>query len=114
VLEPIGLAPVVIEDNAFIGAGAVIVEGVCVKEGAVIAPGVTLSRGIPVYDCVNNRVLESLEPIPAHAVVVPGTRPFSSKNNWANEMGLQLQCALIIKYKDEKTSASLTMEGLLR
>lgn len=114
VLEPIGLAPVVIEDNAFIGAGAVIVEGVCVKEGAVIAPGVTLSRGIPVYDCVNNRVLEPLEPIPAHAVVVPGTRPFSSKNNWANEMGLQLQCALIIKYKDEKTSASLTMEGLLR
>lgn len=114
VLEPVGLAPVVIEDNAFIGAGAVIVEGICVGTGAVIAPGVTLSRGIPVYDCVNNRVLEPMGPIPAYAVVVPGTRPFSTKNEWAREMGLQLQCALIIKYKDEKTSASLTLEGLLR
>ena len=48
VLEPIGLAPVVIEDNAFIGAGAVIVEGIQVL-GAVIAPGVYLSKSIPVW-----------------------------------------------------------------
>jgi 2,3,4,5-tetrahydropyridine-2-carboxylate N-succinyltransferase len=114
VLEPIGLAPVVIEDNAFIGAGAVIVEGIQVGMGAVIAPGVTLSRGIPVYDCVNERMLEPMEGIPAYAVVVPGTRPFSNKEGWANKMGLQLQCALIIKYKDSKTSASLELEGLLR
>jgi 2,3,4,5-tetrahydropyridine-2-carboxylate N-succinyltransferase len=113
VLEPVGQTPVVIEDNAFIGAGAVIVEGVQVSEGAVIAPGVTLSRGIPVYDCVNERILAPGEPIPAFAVVVPGTRPFS-KNNWAKENGLQLQCALIIKYKDSKTAASLTLEDLLR
>jgi 2,3,4,5-tetrahydropyridine-2,6-dicarboxylate N-succinyltransferase len=113
VLEPIGLTPVVIEDHAFIGAGAVIVEGIQVSEGAVIAPGVVLSRGIPVYDCVNDRVLEPGEPIPAYAVVVPGTRPFS-KNEWAQQNHLQLQCALIIKYKDAKTSASLELEGLLR
>ena len=113
VLEPVGQTPVVIEDNAFVGAGAVIVEGVQVSEGAVIAPGVTLSRGIPVYDCVNERILAPGEPIPAFAVVVPGTRPFS-KNNWAKENGLQLQCALIIKYKDSKTAASLTLEDLLR
>ena len=113
VLEPVGQTPVVIEDNAFIGAGAVSVEGVQVSEGAVIAPGVTLSRGIPVYDCVNERILAPGEPIPAYAVVVPGTRPFS-KNNWAKENGLQLQCALIIKYKDSKTAASLTLEDLLR
>ncbi len=113
VLEPIGQTPVVIEDNAFIGAGAVIVEGIQVSEGAVIAPGVILSKGIPVYDCVNERILTPGEPIPAHAVVVPGTRPFS-KNVWAKEHNLQLQCALIIKYKDAKTSASLTLEDLLR
>lgn len=113
VLEPVGQTPVVIEDNAFIGAGAVIVEGIQVSEGAVIAPGVILSRGIPVYDCVNERLLNPGEAIPPHAVVVPGTRPFS-KNNWAKEQGLSLQCALIIKYKDAKTAASLTLEDLLR
>lgn len=113
VLEPIGQTPVVIEDNAFVGAGAVIVEGIQVSEGAVIAPGVILSKGIPVYDCVNERILNPGEAIPPYAVVVPGTRPFS-KNIWAKENGLQLQCALIIKYKDAKTAASLTLEDLLR
>lgn len=113
VLEPIGQAPVIIEDNVFVGAGAVIVEGIQVCEGAVIAPGVILSKGIPVYDCVNERILTPGEPIPAHAVVVPGTRPFS-KNDWAKENNLQLQCALIIKYKDAKTAAALTLEDLLR
>lgn len=113
VLEPIGQTPVVIEDNVFVGAGAVIVEGIQVSEGAVIAPGVVLSKGIPVYDCVNERILNPGEAIPAHAVVVPGTRPFS-KNKWAQDNNLQLQCALIIKYKDAKTQASLTLEDLLR
>lgn len=114
VLEPIGQAPVVIEDNAFIGAGAVIVEGVVVSEGAVIAPGTILSKGVPVYDCVNGRVLEAGEPIPPHAVVVTGSRPVSDKMTWAKDMGLQMRCAMIIKYKDAKTSAALELETLLR
>lgn len=114
VLEPIGQTPVVIEDNAFIGAGAIIVEGVQVSEGAVIAPGTVLSKGIPVYDCVNERVLEAGEPIPPHAVVVTGSRPVSGNLAWANAMGLQLRCAMIIKYKDAKTSAALELETLLR
>ena len=113
VLEPIGQTPVVIEDHVFVGAGAVIVEGIQVSEGAVIAPGVILSKGIPVYDCVNERVLDAGEAIPPYAVVVPGTRPFS-KNAWAKEHHLQLQCALIIKYKDAKTAAALELENLLR
>lgn len=114
VLEPVGQTPVVIEDNAFIGAGAVIVEGVQVSEGAVIAPGVVLSRGIPVYDCVNERVLEPGEAIPPYAVVVTGSRPVSSHLGWAKEMGLSLRCAMIIKYKDAKTSAALELESVLR
>jgi 2,3,4,5-tetrahydropyridine-2,6-dicarboxylate N-succinyltransferase len=113
VLEPIGQTPVVIEDNAFIGAGAVIVEGIQVSEGAVIAPGVILSKGIPVYDCVNECILPAGSPIPPQAVVVSGTRPFS-KSQWAIDQHLQLQCALIIKYKDQKTSAALVLEDLLR
>jgi 2,3,4,5-tetrahydropyridine-2-carboxylate N-succinyltransferase len=113
VLEPIGQTPVVIEDDAFIGAGAVIVEGIQVSQGAVIAPGVKLSKGIPVYDCIHQRILNPGEAIPAYAVVVPGTRPFSN-NKWAQDMNLQLQCALIIKYKDAKTSSSLALEECLR
>ena len=114
VLEPIGQTPVVIEDNAFIGAGAVIVEGVQVSEGAVIAPGVVLSRGVPVYDCVNERILEAGEPIPAYAVVVTGSRPVSQNLKWAQDMGLTMRCAMIIKYKDAKTSAALELESVLR
>lgn len=114
VLEPVGQTPVVIEDNVFVGAGAVIVEGVQVSEGAVIAPGTILSKGVPVYDCVNERILEPGEAIPPHAVVVTGSRPASEKLEWANKMGLQMRCALIIKYKDAKTSAALELESLLR
>ena len=113
VLEPIGSLPVIIEDDVFVGAGAIIVEGVQVSTGAVIAPGVILSRGIPVYDCVNERLLDSGEAIPEKAVVVPGTRPYL-KSNFAKENNLQIQCALIIKYKDEKTSSALELENILR
>jgi 2,3,4,5-tetrahydropyridine-2-carboxylate N-succinyltransferase len=114
VLEPIGESPVIIEDNAFIGAGAVIVEGIKVGKRAIIAPGVTLSKSIPVYDCVNNRILNKGEGIPDNAVVVPGSRPVSEKLPWAHELGLSLNCAMIVKYRDEKSDASLELESLLR
>lgn len=114
VLEPVGAAPVIIEDECFIGAGAVIVEGIQVKRRAVIAPGVILSKGIPVYDAVNGRVLEKGEPIPENAVVVPGNRPMKIENSWAHDLGLTLQCAIIVKYRDEKSETSLVLEDFLR
>ncbi|MDG5767800.1 2,3,4,5-tetrahydropyridine-2,6-dicarboxylate N-succinyltransferase [Balneolales bacterium ANBcel1] len=114
VLEPVNQSPVIVEDGAFVGAGAVLVEGVQVLKGAVIAPGVVLSQGVPVYDCVNERVLERGEPIPERAVVVSGTRPVSERLSWARESGFQMSCALIIKYRDEKSDASLALEDSLR
>lgn len=114
VLEPIGMSPVVIEDNAFIGAGAVIVEGVVVSENAVIAPGVILSKGTPIYDCVNEKMFNASEGIPKNAVVVPGSRPVSDKLPWAKELNINLQCAVIIKYRDEKTDGALELEQFLR
>lgn len=113
VLEPIGASPVVIEDNCFLGAGSVIVEGVQVLAGAVIAPGVILSKGTPIYDAVNEKQITDAI-IPENAVVVPGTRPVNSKLNWAKEMGLSLNCAIIIKYRDSKTDDSLKLEDFLR
>lgn len=112
VLEPIGLSPVVIEDDCFIGAGSVIVEGVLVKKRAVIAPGVTLSKSVPVYDCVKEAFLGKGAAIPEGAVVVPGTRPL--KTDWAIEMGLSVSCPLIIKYRDDTSEASLELENALR
>lgn len=114
VLEPVGASPVVIEDDCFIGAGAVIVEGIVVKSKAVIAPGVILSKGIPVYDLVNQRMLEKGEPIPSGAIVVPGNRPVSAQNSWGTSLGLTIQCAIIVKYRDEKSDTSLILEDFLR
>ncbi len=112
VLEPVGANPVVIEDNAFLGAGVVIVEGIVVKKGAVIAPGVSLSAAIPVFDCVNNTVLARGAAIPERAVVIPGTRPMQGE--WEKQQGLSMACALIVKYRDEKSDASLELESVLR
>jgi len=112
VLEPVGLSPVVIEDDCFIGAGAVIVEGILIKKRAVIAPGVVLSKSVPVYDCVNEKELGKGNPIPEGAIVVPGTRPVNSK--WGLEHHLSVSCPLIIKYRDAESDASLELENALR
>lgn len=111
VLEPIGNRPVIIEDDCFIGAGVILVEGILVRKNAVLAPGVILSASIPIYDIVNNCILKS--EVPQNAVVVPGTRsiintPFGKENN------LNLGCAIIVKYRDSKTDAAVALEDFLR
>ena len=82
VLEPVGAAPVVIEDGVFVGGGCGVYEGTVVREGAVLAAGVVLTRGSRVYDTTTETVLRAegdrpLE-IPAGAVVVPGARAVDS------------------------------------
>lgn len=114
VLEPIGLAPVVVEDEAFIGAGCIVVEGRQILRRAVLAPGVILSKSIPVYDAVNERILEKEEPIPENAVVIPGSRPFGDSSPWAKNIGLHMNCPIIVKCRDAKSEASLILEDLLR
>ena len=114
VLEPVGLAPVVVEDNCFVGAGAVIVEGIQVLSGAVIGTGVVLSQSVVVYDCIHERILDKGESIPENAVVVPGSRPVGDNRSWAKNMGLSINCALIIKYRNLKSEKSLELEQSLR
>lgn len=112
VLEPVGLSPVVVEDDCFIGAGSVIVEGILVKKRAVIAPGVTLSKSVPVYDAVNEKILGKGAAIPKGAVVVPGTRPINT--DWGISTKLSVSCPIIIKYRDKDSDASLVLEDALR
>ena len=116
VLEPIGAAPVVIEDDVFVGGGCGIYEGTVVRERAVLAAGVILTRSTRVYDLANETVLRSsadapLE-IPAGAVVVPGSRAVDSDFGRAN--GLSLSAPCIVKYRDASTDASTTLEDALR
>jgi len=116
VLEPAGARPVIVEDDAFVGGNCGLYEGVLVRRGAVLASGVVLASGTVVFDLVNQRELrgtreEPLE-IPERAVVVPGTRPAGGE--WARGRGLALQCALIVKYRDEKTDRATALEWALR
>jgi 2,3,4,5-tetrahydropyridine-2,6-dicarboxylate N-succinyltransferase len=113
VLEPIGQAPVIIEDDVFVGAGAIVVEGIRVRKLAVLAPGVKLSKAVPVYDLIHQKTLDlAKDGIPEGAVVIPGSRPVSSE--WGLSQGLSAYCALIVKYRDEKTGASTVLESALR
>ena len=50
--------------------------------------------------------------VPKNAVVVSGTRPL--KKGPSAESGVSLYCPVIIKYRDEKTDGSVTLEDLLR
>ena len=116
VLEPINAAPVVIEDDVFVGGNCGIYEGTVVRERSVIASGVLLTRGTPVYDIVRDKVYRAsgdtpLE-IPAGAVVVPGAR--AVRTTWGEAEGLSLQTPVIVKYRDAGTSAATALEQSLR
>jgi len=115
VLEPINAAPVVIEDDVFVGGGCGVYEGTIVRERAVLAAGVILTRGTPVFDLVRETVYRSGEApleIPAGAVVVPGSRRIRS--GWGAEQELSLQAPIIVKYRDQTTDASTALEQALR
>lgn len=115
VLEPAGALPVIIEDNAFIGGGAGIYEGTVIGEGAVIAAGVSITRGTPVYDAVNDVFITAVDGqllIPRNAVVVSGSRPL--KGEGAQRYGIQVYMPVIIKYRDDRTKASVALEEALR
>lgn len=116
VLEPAGALPVVVEDDVLVGGNTGIYEGTIVRERAVLAPGTILTGGTVVVDLVHDRLLRRdgdrpLE-IPAGAVVVPGSRPV--KYGVGAALGIALYAPVIVKYRDEKTDASVKLEELLR
>lgn len=116
VLEPVGLRPVIVEDDAMIGGNTGVFEGVLVGRRAVLAPGVNLTAATPLYDLVHGTVHRS-EPgrplaVPEGAVVVPGSRPAAGE--FARDRGIQLYAPVIVKYRDEKTAAATALEEVLR
>jgi 2,3,4,5-tetrahydropyridine-2,6-dicarboxylate N-succinyltransferase len=116
VLEPVNASPVIIEDDVLVGGNTGVYEGTTVRKGAVLAAGTILTRGTPVFDLVNGTILRATadQPliIPASAVVVPGSRAVTRGK--AAEWGLSVYAPVIVKYRDEKTDLSATLEDLLR
>ena len=116
VLEPVGALPVIIEDNVFIGGNCGIYEGTIVKENAVIGTGVIINASTAIFDATTGEYIRANENgqivVPAGAVVVAGSRPIG-KGPGA-EQGIHLYCPVIVKYRDQKTAGSITLEDMLR
>jgi 2,3,4,5-tetrahydropyridine-2-carboxylate N-succinyltransferase len=116
VLEPIGQMPVIIEDDVLVGGNCGVYEGAIVRERAVLAPGTILTGGTVVYDLVGDefyrKSAEGPLEIPSGAVVVPGTRAVTKGRG--PELGLSIYTPIIVKYRDEKTDASVQLEDFLR
>jgi len=112
VLEPIGANPVIIEDDVFVGGNTGVYEGVLVKKRAILASGVIITKSTPVYDATSDSFLakekDKAPIIPEGAVVVAGSRPLKSNPKFS------VYCPIIIKYRDSKSEASVTLEEALR
>jgi 2,3,4,5-tetrahydropyridine-2-carboxylate N-succinyltransferase len=109
VLEPPQARPVIVEDGAFLGSRAVVVEGVIVGEGAVIAPNVVLSASVPVIDVTGSEPVEHRGYVPPRSVVLPGTRP---KDFPAGRY--ELPCALIVGTRSASTDLKTSLNDVLR
>ncbi len=105
VLEPLQAAPVIVEDNVFVGARSEVAEGVIVRQGAVISMGVFLGASTKIVDRATGAVTRG--EIPPYAVVVPGALPDP-------DGGPSLACAVIVKRVDERTRSKTGVNELLR
>ena len=99
-----------------VGGNCGVYEGAIVRERAVLAPGTIITGGTPVYDLVRDEFYRKTEAgpleIPAGAVVVPGARAITKGRG--EELGLSIYTPIIVKYRDEKTDASVSLEDFLR
>ncbi len=109
VLEPPQAAPVIVEDDAFIGSRSIVVEGVRVRAGAVLGAGVVLTASTPIVDVRGKKAVELRGDVPECAVVIPGFRP---KKFPAGPYGTP--CALIIGTRHEGTDRKTSLNDALR
>lgn len=109
VLEPLQAAPVIIEDNAFIGSRCIVVEGVKVEKEAVLGANVVLTASTRVIDVTGGEPKEMKGVIPPRSVVIPGSYP---KKFPAGEYNVP--CALIIGKRKESTDKKTSLNDALR
>jgi 2,3,4,5-tetrahydropyridine-2-carboxylate N-succinyltransferase len=109
VLEPVQAAPVIIEDNCFIGSRCIVVEGIRVEREAVLGANVVLTGSTKIIDVSGPVPVEHKGVIPSRSVVIPGTIP---KKFPAGEY--QVPVALIIGKRKETTDLKTSLNNALR
>lgn len=109
VLEPVQAAPVIIEDNCFIGSRCIIVEGAHIKKEAVIGANVSITKSTRIIDVTGKKPIEYRGMVPERSVVIPGS--FTKKFN-AGEY--QVSCALIIGKRKASTDMKTSLNEALR
>lgn len=109
VLEPLQAAPVVIEDNAFIGSRCIVVEGVRVGKEAVLGANVVLTQSTKIIDVTGEIPVETKGYVPERSVVIPGsyTKSFPAGD-------FQVPCALIIGKRKASTDLKTSLNDALR
>jgi 2,3,4,5-tetrahydropyridine-2-carboxylate N-succinyltransferase len=105
VLEPLQAAPVIIEDDCFIGARSEVAEGVLVEQGSVLSMGVFLGASTKIVERATGEIFYGR--VPPYSVVVPGSLP-------GRDGGPSLACAVIVKRVDERTRSKTSINELLR
>jgi 2,3,4,5-tetrahydropyridine-2-carboxylate N-succinyltransferase len=109
VLEPLQASPVIIEDGAFIGSRAIVVEGVRVGKEAVLGANVVLTASTKIIDVTENQPIEYKGYVPERSVVIPGSY---TKKFPAGEY--QVPCALIIGKRKKSTDLKTSLNETLR
>ncbi len=109
VLEPPQAQPVIVEDGAFIGSRAIVVEGVRIGREAVIGAGVTLTASTSIVDVRGSEPVITRGFVPPRSVVIPGTLP---KTFPAGSFGVS--CALIIGERTASTDRKTSLEAAIR
>jgi 2,3,4,5-tetrahydropyridine-2,6-dicarboxylate N-succinyltransferase len=109
VLEPVQAAPVIIEDNCFIGSRCIVVEGVRVQREAVLGANVVLTMSTKIIDVTGKEPKEYKGVVPARSVVIPGSY---TKKFAAGEYNVN--CALIIGERKESTDTKTSLNNALR
>ncbi|MDA3778651.1 MAG: 2,3,4,5-tetrahydropyridine-2,6-dicarboxylate N-succinyltransferase [Bacteroidales bacterium] len=109
VLEPVQAAPVIIEDNCFIGSRCIVVEGVKIEKEAVLGANVVITKSTKIIDVSKDKAVEYKGIIPERSVVIPGsyTKKFAAGD-------YQVPCALIIGKRKESTNLKTSLNNALR
>ncbi len=109
VLEPVQAAPVIIEDNCFIGSRCIVVEGVHLEEGVVLGAGVTLTNSTKIIDITGKETIEYKGTVPQNSVVIPGSYPKKYESGV-----FQFPCAFIIGKRKASTNMKTSLNEALR
>jgi 2,3,4,5-tetrahydropyridine-2-carboxylate N-succinyltransferase len=102
-------APVIIEDDCFIGSRCIVVEGVRVRKEAVLGANVVLTQSTKIVDVTGKEPIIYIGEVPERSVVIPGS---FSKHFPAGEF--QVPCALIIGKRKESTDLKTSLNAALR